>query len=220
MTGAAAALLALLAGAVPSTTGLEDALARIEAAEASLKDVTLRFRQETRLAATGDVQITTGSLALQRTPERFRVVFTSPVEQVAVFDGSTLQLHLPEAGQAFRQKASASELERLIGLNPAAASASFRRGFTPVLLGRDAKTCRLEFRRPGGAGAGASWKVTVSSVTWLLREAVMESEDLSVKLVCTGYRLNRGLPAGTFSLALPAGTEVADGLPSLLGAPR
>lgn len=213
------AAVVMLSAAGISATGVDDVLGRIEAAEASLADVALKFRQETRLKATGDVQVTTGDLALQRKPERFRVRFASPVEQTAVFDGTTLQLHIPDSGQAFRQKATAAELERLIGLNPVSASASFRRGTTPKLLSRDAKTCRLEFTRPG-PGPATAWKVKVNAVTWLLEEAVLDSADLSVKLVCTAYRVNRGLPARTFTLALPKGTEVQDGLPQLMGGPR
>lgn len=220
-----AALLAgaLAVGAAPSASpadALADALRRIEAAEAALKDVTVGFRQETRLKATGDVSVTTGTLALQRDPQRFRVTFISPASQIAVFDGKILQLYLPDAGQAFRQPATETGLEKLIGLNPAAASRSFRQGFAPALLSRDAKVCRLEFRREGGGGPAAVWRLTVSASTWLLAEAAMETPELAVVLRCSGYRVNRGLPAKTFSLALPKGTDVQEGLPQLMGGGR
>ncbi|MEK7766754.1 MAG: outer-membrane lipoprotein carrier protein LolA [bacterium] len=216
---AAAAISATVpaAGAPPSTA--EEVLARVEAAESAIRDMVLTFRQETRLHATGDAQETVGELALTRGPERFRVRFTKPVSQTAVFDGKVLQLYLPDAGQAFRQQSSADDLARLIGLNPAAAASSFRRGYDAALTGCDAAGCTLRFTRTGERKETA-WTVRVSASTWLLEEASFDNGEIAVVLKCSGYRINKGLPAKTFRLALPAGTDVQEGLPQLFGGPR
>ena len=122
--GAAPALTATASGAA----AVEEILARVQAAEDSAKDVSLAFRQTMYLKATGDAQTTKGTLALLRSPERFRVTFTAPARQEALYDGTFLWLYLPEAGQAFRQKAGPDELARVLGLNPAEPVRSFRRG--------------------------------------------------------------------------------------------
>ncbi len=215
-----ALLLATALGAAPSATAQEttDVLGRVQAAEDAIRDVSLRFRQTTRLKATGDRQVTEGDLALQRVPERFRVRFTSPVEQTAVFDGKALWLWLPGAEQAFKQRATSEDLARLLGLNPAAPVRSFRRGYEARVEGRDGEGIRLSFTR--GAPAPMRWMVRVSATDWLMREASFENDEVGVSLACYDYRVNRGQKPATFRMTLPKGTEVSDGLPLMPGAIR
>ncbi len=207
--------------AAPSSTSAEpgaDVLAKVQAAEDRIRDVFMRFRQTTRLKATGDRQVTEGDLSLQRSPERFRVRFTSPVEQVAVFDGKALWLHLPGAGQAFKQRATAEDLARLLGLNPAAPVRSFRRGYEAKVEGRDGAGVRISFTR--GGAAPMRWLVNVSATDWLMREAGFENDEVGVSLACYDYRVNRGIKPATFRMHLPPETEVSDGLPLMPGAIR
>ncbi len=77
MIGASALLAGRLALGVTPT--VESVLASLEAAESRMHDVTLAFRQVTRLKATADEQETRGELMVLRSPERFRVRFTAPV---------------------------------------------------------------------------------------------------------------------------------------------
>ena len=208
-------------GAAPglSTTpsgGVEDLLARIQGAEDRIKDVSLTFRQTTLLKATGDSTSTTGTLALLRAPERFRVTFTAPASQVALYDGTYLWLYLPAAGQAFRQKAGSQDLARVLGLNPAEPVRSFRRGYRASLAGCDARGCTVDFAR--GGSSPMTWHVRVSATTWRMEEAWFENEEVRVSLSCYDYRVNRKLTPRAFRLALPGDVEVQDGIPMMFGA--
>lgn len=198
--------------------GTAEVLVKVQAAEDRIRDVTLRFRQTTRLKATGDRQVTDGDLRLLRKPERFMIRFTTPVEQTAMFDGKALWLYLPGAGQAFRQLASAEDLARLIGLDPTAPVRSFRRGYDAKLEGRDGNGVRIAFTR--GGAAPMRWVVRVSATDWLMREAGFENTEVGVSLACYDYRVNRGIAPGSFALRLPKDTEVSDGLPLMPGAIR
>ena len=190
-------------------------LGSLDAAEGRLRDVSLEFRQLTRLKATGDTQETRGEVMVLRSPERFRVRFTAPVEQVAVYDGTRLTLYLPGAGQAWRQKATPAELARLLGLNPAAPVTSFRRGYRAALAGCDGTSCGLEFTREGTPPL--VWHVRVSATDWTMQEAWFENTEVRVALVCSRYRANRGLTPAAFRLTLPRETDIQDGMPRVFG---
>lgn len=215
MTGTAWLLAAGLASAGSSTLTLESVLASMQAAEGRLHDVTLSFRQVTSLKATGDTQETRGELVLMRSPERFRVKFTAPVEQIAVYDGTRLTLYLPDAGQAWRQTATSAELARMLGINPASPVGSFRRGYATALRGCDESACRLDFTREGAPPL--TWHVRVGRKDWTLEEAWFENTEMKVSLHCANYRINRKLTSRSFRLALPRDTEVQEGLPNLFG---
>jgi outer membrane lipoprotein-sorting protein len=196
---------------------LDEVLTRVAEAERGIRDLAVSFRQETLLKATGDRQEITGELLALRSPERFRVSYTSPVRQVAVYDGKVLVLHFPETGQAFRQRADARDLTRMVGVNPLAPLEIVRRGSSARLAGCDRGSCRLEFSR--GGKTPVSWTVRVSSTTWLLEEASFASAEIRLTVACSDYRVNRGLSASVFSASLPPGTDVQEGLPDLLGTP-
>lgn len=226
MNPAAAALICALASGAdapsPVVTGtatgqeaVDLVLSRVEAAEDSTRDVSLRFTQTMLLKATGDSQSTTGTLALLRSPERFRVAFTTPTEQVALYDGTYLWLYLPEAGQAFRQKAGSDDLARVLGLNPAEPVRSFRRGYRASLAGCDGRGCTLDFTR--GGASPMTWHVRLSSSTWQMVEAWYENEEVKVSLSCYDYRVNRSPSPRSFKLTLPKDVEIQEGLPMLFG---
>lgn len=230
MTAAGAVLaVAVLARGVPAlaaerapvptataTGGPADGvLARVQAAEDRIRDVSLKFRQVTLLKGTGDTQATTGQLALLRAPERFRVRFTSPAEQVALYDGAFLWLWLPEVGQAFRQKATAEDLGRILGINPAEPVRSFRRGYRARPGTCDGTGCTLDFVREGAQPM--TWHVRVSATDWRMEEAWFENEEVKVTLSCYDYRVNTGLTGRDFRLKLPRDAEVQDGIPMMFG---
>ncbi|MEK7477495.1 MAG: outer-membrane lipoprotein carrier protein LolA [Candidatus Coatesbacteria bacterium] len=212
----AAAPRASVALSTTSTGGVDGVLARVQSVEDRVRDVTLTFRQTTLLKATGDSGSTTGTLALMRSPERFRVTFTAPVEQIALYDGTYLWLYLPAAAQAYRQKAGPQELARVLGLNPAEPVRSFRRGYRASLAGCDGRGCTVDFAR--GGSSPMTWHVRVSATTWRMDEAWFENDEVKVSLSCYDYRVNRKLTAGDFRLALPRDVEIQDGIPMMFGA--
>jgi len=200
--------------AFSSTEGVDSILAEVSKAEKGLKDVAFNFVQRTALKGTGETQEVTGEVRMLRSPERFRVDYTSPVRQVAIYDGKNLLLYLPEVGQAFRQKASLAELEKMIGFNPAQMMEAFSGGYTPELKGCQGGKCALVFR-PGDLSR-TSWNVVLSSGTWLVDEVSFENSDMIMSIKCSGYMVNSGMTAGKFRFKLPPGTEVLDGIPMLM----
>ena len=88
----------------------------------TIPSLALTFDQVTLLKATADTQTTTGELAVMSKPERFKVRFLSPVEQVAVYDGTSLTVYFPAAEQAFRQQATAEQLSLMLGMTADAAA--------------------------------------------------------------------------------------------------
>jgi outer membrane lipoprotein-sorting protein len=199
----------------PGGLKAEEVMARVAMAESRMRDVTLDFTQSTTLKATADTTMVAGELKVLKSPGRFRLKYRHPGKQEAVFDGKSITLYLPEAGQAFRQGTTGGELSRVLGMDPSAPLASFSRGYRTSLVGCDRVSCVLSFesvRDPGMA-----WKVRVSASTWLMEEAVFENSEIRVNMSCANYRANRGLKASGFRLSLPKGTEVVDGLPQLFG---
>jgi len=194
---------------------VEEVLDRVAKAEAKMRDVTLDFTQSTTLKATADTSMVAGTLKVLRSPGRFWLKYRHPGKQEAVFDGRSITLYLPEAGQAFRQKTKGGELGRVLGIDPSAPLSSFSAGYHATLAGCDGRSCMLSFERTGDPGM--TWKVRVSASTWMMEEAVFENAEIRVTMSCGNCRANRGLKASAFRLSLPKGTEVVDGLPQLFG---
>lgn len=207
----------------------EDVIARVEAAEKEIRDVRLKFVQRTALRGTGETQEMMGSLALLKSPDRFDVRFTAPVEQRVHYDGRDLVVFFVETAQAFRQKAKPEDLAGILGLNPADAVGSFRKGYRAALLGCERDECRISFKpenpadgggSPRAAIHGAEWTVTVDRETWRLKVASFTTGDVEVSLRCHDYRVNGGLTTKDFVFKLPEGVEVHEGLPLLFGGRR
>jgi len=188
----------------------EEVIARVDAFEALVVDMQVRFVQTTVLKATAESSEMAGELTMMKNPERFMVRFTKPVEQTVVFDGKSLVLYYPETGQAFRQAASHDEVARLIGVNPAAPVRSFGNGSRARLVGCGGEGCRLAFE---GGPPGINWKILVSATEWNLIDAEFENEEMGIVVRCSDYRVNRGLDTGRFRVKLPPGTEIFDGIP-------
>lgn len=200
---------------------VDEVLARVEAAEGRVSDMSAKFRQETRLAGTGERQVITGEFEVIREPARFRIRYTSPVEQVVVFDGKELIMYFPETGQAFRQKTTLADISRLIGIDPAAPTKAMRDRYEAKLGECGDKSCKIVFsvapeaRRQGAADL--TWRVKLSRDTWMVEEAEMDTGEIEMKIRVFQYRPNQGLEPGSLGPDLPPGTDVFDGIPQLFG---
>ncbi len=182
-----------------------------EAAEEAMRDVKLKFTQVTQLKVTAETQEMNGELTLLKSPERFKVQFTSPTTHLFHYDGSRLVLFFPETGQAFRQEATLEDLTGLLGINPAASVKIFREGYRISLLGCFDQSCRLSFERT--TPPELIWNVQVSATTWYLEEASFENDEIKVILRFYDYQVNRGLSATSLFLKLPEDTTMYEGLP-------
>jgi outer membrane lipoprotein-sorting protein len=223
-------LIAIIAIAVAigspawSDLSIEEIIGNIEKRESGIKDVSLKFRNEMRLRATGDKQIITGDIAMLKEPQRFRVHYRSPVEQVAFYDGSALLIYFPATGQAVRQKASMMELTRMIGINPVAPTKFLKEENQAKLVDCGKKSCILEVRRETGKESeegseveerARTWRIKVSIDTWLVEEASMKDDEFEISISCQQYRINEGIEAKDLAIRLPEGTEIIEGMPQL-----
>ncbi len=175
-----ALLLGLAWGTAWGNQKLEDIIGAMREAETGVSDIRVEFRNEMRLRATGDRQVITGDLAMIKKPQRFLVRYSSPVEQLAAYDGTALMLYFPATGQAVRQKATMDELTRMIGVNPVAPTDFFGKGRKARLISCGKKACILEVseEREGGEeedsgkdkAPAATWRLKIDVESWLLEE--------------------------------------------------
>lgn len=200
---------------------LDEVLGEIERAESRTNDISAKFRQETKLLGTGERQVITGEFAIIRKPERFRIKYTSPVEQAVTYDGEWLTMYFPETGQAFRQKTTLADISRLIGIDPAAPTRNMRDHFDAKLGDCGEKSCKIVFsaKGPGGADEADSpdltWRIRVRRVDFMVEEAEMASEEIEMKIRIYQQRTNQGLRPDSLGPNLPPGTDVFDGIPQL-----
>jgi outer membrane lipoprotein-sorting protein len=201
------------AGGSPSD--ILSVLQAVKQAQSDVRDISFSFIQKTTLKGAGEPQEVRGKIIMTTKPERFRVDYESPVRQVALYDGKTILIYMPETGQAFRQKAGGLDLKKMLGFDPTAPLGAFEGRYSPELNGCAGGTCRITFK-PGDQ-AGTVWTVALESGKWLVSEISFENSDMSMSIICSGYQLNRGLKAKAFRFRLPPDTEVVEGLPMLMG---
>lgn len=200
---------------------IDDVLGEIERAESQMTDISAKFRQETKLLGTGEKQVIVGSFEILRNPERFRIKYVSPVEQVVAFDGEWLTMYFPETGQAFRQKTTLADISRLIGIDPAAPTRNMRDNFDARLGECGDKSCKIIFSMKDARGEekadgpDLTWRVRVSRANYMVEEAEMASDEIEMKIRIYQYLANQGIKAESLKLNLPPGTNVFDGIPQL-----
>ena len=195
-------------------TDITAILKAVRKAEGGIHDLSFSFVQKTTLKGAGEPQEVKGNIRMTRQPERFRVDYESPVRQVAIYDGKTILLYMPETGQAFRQKAGNMDLKKMLGFDPTAPLGAFEGRYNPELKGCDAGSCRISFK-PGDK-AGTTWSMALDTGKWLVSEISFDNSDMSMSISCADYRVNRGLKSGTFRFKLPPGTDVIEGIPMLM----
>ena len=190
-------------------------LKAVKQAESRIHDLSFSFTQITSLKGAGDPQEVRGHIKMTRKPDRFRVDYESPVKQVAIYDGKTILVYLPETGQAFRQKASGIDLKKILGFDPSAPLGVIEGQYNPEFVGCSAGICRISFK--SGDKSGTSWAMSLDSSNWQASEISFENSDMTMKIICSEYLSNQGIKAGTFRFVLPPDTEVIEGIPMLMG---
>jgi len=199
----------------PASTDMAAVLKAVKKAESGIRDLSFSFVQKTALKGAGEPQEVTGKITMTRNPERFRVDYESPVRQVAIYDGKTLMVYMPESGQAFRQKAGDMDLKKMLGFDPSAPLGAFEGRYQPEITGFEGGICRISFK--AGDKAGTVWNMALDSGNWLVSEISFDNSDMNMTIICSDYRMNRGVKAGIFRFKLPPGTEVVEGIPMLMG---
>ena len=190
-------------------------LKAVKQAESRIHDLSFSFTQITSLKGAGDPQEVRGHIKMTRKPDRFRVDYESPVKQVAIYDGKTILVYLPETGQAFRQKAFGIDLKKILGFDPSAPLGVIEGQYNPEFVGCSAGICRISFK--SGDKSGTSWAMSLDSSNWQASEISFENSDMTMKIICREYLSNQGIKAGTFRFVLPPDTEVIEGIPMLMG---
>lgn len=189
-------------------------LKEVRKAEAGIKDLSFSFVQKTTLKGAGEPQEVAGKIRMTSKPERFRVDYESPVRQVAIYNGKTLMLYMPETGQAFIQKAGDMDLKKMLGFDPTAPLGAFEGRYNPELKGCSAGICRILFT--AGDKSNTVWTMELDSGNWMVSEITFENSDMTMSIFCRDYRANSGMKPGVFRFKLPPDTEVIDGIPMLM----
>lgn len=167
-----------------------------------------RFEQTLLSSALGTGPSERGRLYLAR-PGRVRWEYESPEPKSAlVLDGRTL-IHLPADRQLLRGRLEEdSVLPRLL-----AGGGRFDEGFAVEVLGPGGRTGTrtLALVPKGAAGGLVKATVTVRERSGELEEAeIIDAAGNRMLYRFSGWRRNRPLPEGVFSLEPPPGTEIVD----------
>lgn len=195
-------LTSLVAHAAPDTTVLDAWLKR----QTSINTLEATFTQERKLPSLKEPVSTPGKLMMQR-PDKLRWELGSPIETLAVSDGTTMTL-LQSSDKSARQVANDSPQAKqfsFLGGNALASPEAFRDAFeitdSRVTSGIHQYTLQPKERR---MKANVPWVfLDIDPSTNELRALELEMKDKSrIRTVFTNTKLNGKLPASSFTADL------------------
>ena len=196
------ALTSVIAQAAPDTTVLDAWLKR----QTSVTSLEASFTQERKLPSLKSPVSTPGKLMMQR-PDKLRWELGSPIETLAVSDGTTMTL-LQASDKSARQVGTDSPQAKqfsFLGGNALASPEAFREAFEitdwRVSSGIHQYTLQPKERR---MRANVPWVfLDIDPASNELRALELEMKDKSrIRTVFTNTKLNGKLPTGAFKADL------------------
>jgi len=215
--GCAALLVALLliapvAEAAPPKPEAAAVLEKLQAACATLQDLSARFRQTATNRSLGQVQEASGEVFLKR-PGKMRWEYRKPDERLYVTDGKTLWAYNPLDKQVMVQEVEAAFTSRL-PLAFLAGDCQLRNAFQVSLLEHAgtraaAGSAILDLRPKQPEGGIDRMLLEVNLQTGLVERATLfDAAGNTTVIALSDIAVNPGLPDRQFSFSPPAGTTV------------
>jgi outer membrane lipoprotein carrier protein len=208
-----AALLGGGSGTHAATPGPnpEQVVDRLERAYAAAVDLTATFRQTSAVAAAGQVQQATGTVAVKR-PGKMRWDYLEPEPRLFVTDGKTFWAYSPEDKQVLVQEVGgalgATPLAFLMGVG------SLRQEFEVrgVRHAAAGKTALIDLRphRPDGAVGRLLLEVDTAS-SLIVQATLFDAVGNTTVLALSDQKLNMGIPDSRFTFVPPPGVRVIQG---------
>jgi outer membrane lipoprotein carrier protein len=209
-----AAFLAPLATASASAAQAvspDEAVARLERTLKAVTTLQARFEQLYYSMSISEPLREKGDLFLEK-PDRMRWDYKTPQEKVFLYKEGVLEMYLPEEKQLTRSPVSKEALESdIFGIF--LGTMSFRDAYVveDSPFPTDATRVRQIKLIPKTEGDYSHILVEIDETTWLLRRAIfLEWAGNKREFVFSQVKTGGRIPAKTFTLKVPPGTEVID----------
>jgi len=210
-------VLAALLGGGPAARAaalgpsLDQVVERLERTYAAAADLTAAFRQTSTIAAAGQVQQATGTVAVKR-PGKMRWDYLEPEPRLFVTDGKRFWAYSPEDKQVLVR-----EVGGALGETPLAflmGAGSLRQEFEVrgVRHAAAGKTALLDLRPHRPDGAVGRLLLEVDLATSLIAQAtIFDAVGNTIVLTLSDQKLNAGVPDSRFTFVPPPGVRVIQG---------
>ncbi len=189
----------------------EEAVSRLERALKAVMTLEARFEQLHYSMAVSEPLHEKGDLFLQK-PDRMRWNYKDPQDKVFLYKEGVLEIYLPEENQLTRSPVSKEALETdifgiLLGTTSFLEAYAVESNPFPT----DAARVRQVRLTPKTEGEFSHILLEIDETTWLLRRAIfLEWAGNKRELVFSRVRTGGRVPASTFTLKVPPGTEIID----------
>lgn len=219
--GALAAALIVAAGIPAAQVGLpaqgiaapaaEQAVANLEKALKAVTTLQARFEQLYYSMSISEPLREKGDLYLEK-PDRMRWNYRTPQEKVFLYKTGILETYLPEDKQLVRSPVAPEALDSdIFGIFLGTVSFADAYTIEDTQFPTDAARVRQVKLVPKTEGDFSHLLLEIDETTWLLRRAIFiewagNKREFIFSQVKTGARI----PAKTFTLKVPPGTEIID----------
>ncbi len=198
------------AAAAPAITA-DQAVANLQQALKAVTTFQARFEQLYYSMSISEPLREKGDLFLQK-PDRMRWNYKTPQDKVFLYKEGVLEMYLPEENQLTRSPVSKEALESdIFGIF--LGTMSFRDAYAVEdnPFPTDAARVRQVKLTPKTEGDYSHILLEIDETTWLLRRAIFlewagNKREFVFSQIKTGVRI----PAKTFTLKVPPGTEIID----------
>lgn len=199
------------APAKPPALSAAQAVAKLETALKAVNTLQAKFDQLYYSMSVSEPLHEKGDLFLER-PDLMRWNYKDPQEKVFLYKGGVLEMYLPEENQLTRTPVSQEALQSdIFGIF--LGTMSFEDAYTieDTQFPTDAARVRQVKLVPKTEGDFAHVLLEIDTVTWLLRRAIfLEWAGNKREFVFSQVRTGLRIPAKTFTLKVPPGTEIID----------
>jgi outer membrane lipoprotein carrier protein len=189
----------------------EQAVANLEKALRAVTTLEAKFEQLYYSMSISEPLREKGDLFLER-PALMRWNYKTPQEKVFLYKDGVLETYLPEDRQLIRSPVSKEALESdIFGIF--LGTVSFRDAYRveDTRFPTDATRVRQVKAVPKEEGDFSHILLEIDETTWLLRRAVfLEWAGNKSEFIFSQVRTGVHIPAKTFTLKVPAGTEIID----------
>ncbi len=210
-SGALVLSLVLLAGAALAAPTAQETAANLEKALRKVRTLQARFEQLYFSISVSEPLRESGDLFVQR-PDRMRWQYKLPQEKAFLYTGGLLQVYVAEDKQLTRSRVSPESYDTDI-LGIFMGKRSFRELYTieDTRFPTDTARVRQIKLTPKEEGDYSQILLEVDDRTWLLRRAIfIEWAGNKREFLFSRLKTNAALPARTFELKVPPGTEIID----------
>ncbi len=189
----------------------DEAVAKLERALKAVTTLQARFEQLHYSMAVSEPLREKGELFLEK-PDRMRWAYKNPQDKVFLYKDGILEMYLPDEKQLTRSPVSPDALNSdIFGIF--LGTMSFREAYIVEdnPFPTEATRVRQVKLTPKTEGEFSHILLEIDETTWLLRRAIfLEWAGNKREFVFSQVRTGVRIPAKTFTLKVPPGTEIID----------